>query len=129
MRVGRAVLSVAWAALLAGCAVMTEDGERLSLRSPQFRSYVERIFREQNKVADRFAFALEDATDAPAAVTAAEQSLQDACARLNELATARRDERRQSVHERLEAARSVPGCERTLRSSTATLDAWRKPKP
>ena len=129
MRGGRAGLSIAGVALLAGCVVMTGDGQRLPLRSPGFRSYVERVFREQNRVADRFAFALEDAADAPAAVTAAEQALQDACAKLNGLATARRDERRQSVREQLDAARSVPHCERTLRSSTAALDAWRRPSP
>jgi hypothetical protein len=128
VRWGRAGLAAAGAALIAGCAVVTADGERLALRSPAFRDYVEHVFREQNKVADRFAFALEDAANAPAAVTAAEQSLQDACAKLNGLATARRDERQQSVRERLDAARSVPQCEQTLRMSTATLDAWRKPQ-
>jgi len=111
--------------ILAGCAVLTADGERLRLTSPEFRAYVERVFREQNRVADQFAFALEDEHGAPAGVAAAEQSLQDACAALNELATARRDERHLSVRQRSAAARSVPMCERTLRASTATLDAWR----
>ena len=111
--------------ILAGCAVMTADGERLALTSPEFRSYVERVFREQNRVADQFAFALEDERGAPAAVAAAEQSLQDACAALNELATARRDERPLSLRQRSAAARSAPTCERTTRASVATLDAWR----
>ena len=111
--------------ILAGCAVLTADGERLALTSPEFRAYVERVFREQNKVADQFAFALEDERGAPAGVTAAEQSLLDACAALNELATARRDERHLSVRQRSGAARSVPMCERTMRASAATLDAWR----
>jgi hypothetical protein len=111
--------------ILAGCAVLTADGERLALTSPEFRAYVERVFREQNKVADQFAFALEGERDAPAGVTAAEQSLLDACAALNELATARRDERHLSMRQRSTAARSVPMCERTMRASVATLDAWR----
>ena len=110
---------------LAGCAVLTADGERLTLTSPAFRAYVERVFREQNRVADQFAFALEGERNAPAGVAAAEQSLLDACAALNELATARRDERHLSVRQRSTAARSAPMCERTLRASAATLDAWR----
>jgi hypothetical protein len=112
--------------ILAGCAVLTADGERLALTSPEFRAYVERVFREQNRVADQFAFALEDESGAPAGLTAAEQSLLDACAALNELATARRDERRLSLRQRSTAARSVPMCERTMRASTAALDAWRR---
>lgn len=111
--------------ILAGCAVLTGDGERLALTSPEFRAYVERVFREQNRVADQFAFALEDERGVPAGVTAAEQSLLDACAALNELATARRDERHLSLRQRSAAARSVPMCERTMRASVATLDAWR----
>jgi hypothetical protein len=112
--------------LLSGCAVLTADGERLGLTSPEFRAYVERVFREQNRLADELAFALEDERGAPADVAAAEQSLQDACAALNELATARRDERPLSLRQRSASARSVPMCERTMRASAATLDAWRK---
>src|SRR5262245_28665406 len=109
-----------------GCAVMTADGQRLALTSPEFRAYVERVFREQNRVADEFAFALEGESQAPADVAAAEQSLQDACAALNELATARRDERQLSLRQRSASARSVPMCERTMKTSARTLDAWRK---
>ncbi|MEO8465394.1 MAG: hypothetical protein ABI640_08625 [Gammaproteobacteria bacterium] len=123
-----AVLCVA-TTILAGCAVLTADGERLGLTSPEFRAYVERVFREQNRVADQFAFALEAVRDAPSAVTAAEQSLLDACAALNELATARRDERQLSLSQRSTAARSAPGCERTVRASVATLDAWQATRP
>jgi hypothetical protein len=113
------------ATILAGCAVLTADGSRLGLTSSEFRAYVERVFREQNRLSDRFAFSLEDTANAPAAVVAAEQSLLEACAQLNELATARRDERRLGLRERSKAARSVPNCERTMRTSAATLDAWR----
>ena len=112
-------------AILAGCAVLTADGQRLTLTSSEFRAYVERVFREQNRMADQFAFALEGVPDVPAGVTAAEQSLLDACAAVNELATARRDERSLSLRQRSTAARSVPMCERTMRASGATLDAWR----
>lgn len=121
----RTAASLVATAILAGCAVLTADGDRLSLTSPEFRAYVERVFREQNKVADRFAFALEDAANPPAEVAAAEQSLLTACSDLNQLATARRDERRLSLRQRSAAARSVPECERTMRASAAALDTWR----
>jgi hypothetical protein len=121
----RAATLFAATAIMTGCAVLTADGERLALTSPEFRAYVERVFREQNKVADQFAFALEGERGAPAGVMAAEQSLLEACAALNELATARRDERHLSLRQRSTAARSAPMCERTMRVSAATLDAWR----
>jgi hypothetical protein len=103
---------------LHGCAaVPTADGQRLSLASPEFRAYVERVFREQNRVAGALAFALEAAAGPAAELAAAEQALLEACAGVNELATARRDERRLGLRRRAAGARSVPACER------ATLDA------
>ena len=108
-----------------GCAVVTADGTRLALTSSEFRTYVERVFREQNRVADQFAFTIEGAQDVPASLVTAEQALQDACSALNELATARRDEQRLSLRQRSSAARSAPTCERTARESSAALDAWR----
>ena len=59
--------------LLAGCAsVTTADGTRLGLASPEFRAYVERVFREQNRLADAFAFALEAPGEENASLAAAE---------------------------------------------------------
>jgi hypothetical protein len=99
--------------VLHGCAaVPTADGQRLALTSPEFRAYVERVFREQNRVADALAFALEAAAAPTAELAAAEQSLLEACAGVNELATARRDERRLRLRRRAASARSVPACER-----------------
>jgi hypothetical protein len=113
-------------AVLAGCAaVSTLDGERLTLTSAEFRVYVERVFREQNRVADEIAFALEAADDAPDELAFAEQRLQDACAEVNELATARRDELRLGVRRNLSAARSVPECERTTRAVAELLPSAR----
>ena len=115
--------AVALLLILSGCAaVPTADGQRLSLRSAEFREYVERVFREQNRVADAVAFAL----DAPggeqdAQLAAAEQELLAACAGVNELATARRDERRLDMRDSLRAARSVPDCERATRAADARL--------
>ena len=57
----RAPLLAATLALQGCAAVSTAGGEELALRSPEFRAYVERVFREQNQVADELAFALEAA--------------------------------------------------------------------
>ena len=75
------------AALLAACAVTTADGTRLGLTSSEFRAYVERVFRDQNKVASDLEFALDDATASGGAVppelAAAEDALLKACAGVN----------------------------------------------
>ena len=106
---------------LPGCAaVPTADGERLRLGSAEFRDYVERVFREQNRVADAAAFALE-APGSNAELAAAEQDLLAACAGVNELATARRDERRLGMRDNVRAARSVADCESAARALAAQL--------
>jgi len=108
--------------LLGGCAaVSTADGERLSLTSEGFRAYVERVFREQNRVADELAFALEAPGAKPGELAAAEQRLLEACAGVNELATARRDDLRLGMRRSSSAARTVPQCEKTTRSVAGTL--------
>ena len=115
-------------AVLAGCAtVSTADGDRLALTSEEFRAYVERVFREQNRVADELAFALEAADGAREELAVAEQRLLDACAGVNELATARRDEVGLGVRRSLGAARSVPECEKTTQAVAATLAGQRAP--
>lgn len=109
---------------LVGCAsITTADGARLGLASPEFRAYVERVFREQNRVADALAFAIEAPGARSSSLAAAEATLLDACARVNELATARRDERRLKITAQVRAARSVPDCERALRSAVVALDS------
>jgi hypothetical protein len=112
-------------AVVAGCVgVRTTDGERLALTSPAFRAYVERVFREQNRLADELAFAIE-AGSAVASATAAEQLLLEACAGVNELATARRDGTRLGVERSADAARSVPQCEAASRAAEAALAGMR----
>jgi hypothetical protein len=101
--------------------VPTADGQRLSLRSDEFRDYVERVFREQNRVADAVAFALEAPGESDAQLAAAEQELLTACTGVNELATARRDQQRLGMRASLRAARSVPDCERATRAADARL--------
>jgi hypothetical protein len=107
---------------VAGCAaVPTADGQRLRLGSSEFRDYVERVFREQNRVADAAAFALEAPGSQDAGLAAAEQGLLAACAGVNELATARRDQRRLGIRNSARAARTVPDCERAARAVDAML--------
>jgi len=108
--------------ILLGCAaVPTADGERLSLRSAEFSEYVERVFREQNRVADAVAFALEAPGAQESELAASEQELLAACAGVNELATARRDQQRLGMRSSVRAARSVPECERATRAVDARL--------
>lgn len=111
---------------LAGCAaVSTADGERLPLASDEFRAYVERVFREQNRVADELAFALEAPGPERTELGAAERDLLEACAGVNELATARRDQRRLGMRRSSSAARTVPQCEAMTRTAAAWLAADR----
>jgi outer membrane murein-binding lipoprotein Lpp len=121
MRLARCTASCVLA-LLAGCAsISTADGDRLALQSEEFRAYVERVFREQNRVADELAFALEAPGPARGELAVAEQRLLEACAAVNELATARRDELRLGLRRSLSAARTVPRCEQTTRSVAEVL--------
>jgi hypothetical protein len=121
MMLTRAVASCALL-LLAGCAsVATADGQRLRLASSEFSEYVERVFREQNGVANDAAFALEAPGAERAELAAAEQRLLEACAGVNELATARRDQRRLNLRDSLSAARTVPDCEVATRDLAAEL--------
>lgn len=124
----RSVCLASWLALLAvaGCAAIeTVDGEHLALTSPEFRAYVERVFREQNRVATEVAFALEAPGAEQGLLTAGEQRLLEACAGVNELATARRDEQQLGARRSLEAARTVPACEETTRAIAALLTGER----
>ncbi len=115
------IASLATLLLLQGCAaVSTADGERLKLASPEFRAYVEQVFREQNRVADAVAFALEERSP-NGELDAAEQQLLAACAGVNELATARRDGAELGIRGGLSAARTVPECERATRRAESEL--------
>jgi hypothetical protein len=108
--------------LCSGCAtVSTADGERLRLTSADFREYVERVFREQNRVADELAFALEAPGAEASELGRAEQRLLEACAGVNELATARRDERRVGMRRSMASARTVPACEQASREAARVI--------
>ena len=118
----RAAALAVISAFLAGCAVVTTaDGTRLALGSDDFRAYVERVFREQNRVADELAFALERSSAAGDELAAAENELITACAGLNELATSRRDGEPLGVRRGAAAARRAPDCERATTAAEAAL--------
>lgn len=116
--------STAALTLLAGCAtVETVDGEELRMTSAEYRAYVERVFRAQNRVASDLAFALEEAPDEPAelAILAAEARLLEECASLNEIATRRRDDERAGLRRGAAAGRAAPRCEDATRDAEAVL--------
>ena len=121
----RAAALAAVSATLFGCAaVTTADGTRLVFGSDDFRAYVERVFRDQNRVADELAFALERASAADQVeLGVAEDELIAACAGLNEIATSRRDDQDLGVRRSAEAARRAPDCERaTIAAQSALAD-------
>lgn len=127
MRPSRSAQSFALV-LLSGCAaVATTDGQRLSLTSEEFRAYVERVFREQNRVADALAFALEAPGAERTELATVEQRLLEACAGVNELATARRDDARLGMRRSLSAAKTVPLCDESTRAAAAALSKARAP--
>lgn len=119
-------LLLALLVVLGGCTTVTSlDGRSMRMRSDEFRTYVESVFRRQNEVATELAFALE-ATDFGSAqyveLESAESALLDACAWLNETAA-----RRQSgqATQRLRAARearNTPACERAAAATEQLLD-------
>ena len=125
MRAFRTLALAAVAALPVACAVTTADGTRLGLTSSEFRAYVERVFRDQNKVASDLEFALDDATasggSAPPELAAAEDALLEACSGVNELATSRRDQADLGVRKSASAARRAPDCERATRAAQTAL--------
>lgn len=118
-------LLLAAALLSAGCAVTTVGGERLRVGSDAFESYVERVFREQNRLATELAFALE-AEGLPAgrgrALDSAERELLEACSELNALAAARRDGESLGPLAAARAARSAPECEQAARAAERVLE-------
>lgn len=122
MVVSRVALLLAAVLVCHGCAtVTTTDGQRLALASTEFASYVERVFREQNRIADALAFALEGEPAGHADLMEAEQSLLTACAGVNELATARRDGEGLGLKRSAANARSVPTCERAAQVAARLL--------
>jgi hypothetical protein len=100
---------------LGGCAVTAVDGSRMGLKSDEFATYVEKVFRQQNEVASALALELESedpGSERYAELDAAELALLDACVDINELAAAQRDDEPLRGFKALARARQTPECER-----------------
>jgi hypothetical protein len=122
------VVSVLAAACVAGCGtVTTAGGDSLNVGSEDFRAYVERVFREQNRVATELAFVLFDDPGLDAAeaarLEAADERLLEACAELNELAARRRDGQPLGPARGARAARRAPACEAAALAARAALES------
>lgn len=120
----RGLLVLVPAVLATACAVTTADGERLAVGSDEFGDYVERVFREQNRVATELTFELEREDLSAARIDAletAERALLDSCAELNALAAARRDDEALGRLAAARAARTAPECERAARAAVELL--------
>ena len=112
--------------LLAGCAttITTMDGRTLRLNSLEFRDYFERVFREQNQVATTLAFAQDEASRIRyETLLQLEDALLEACADVNALAAARRDNRALGLRLQARMATTAPSCEATTRRTREALDA------
>lgn len=107
---------------LSGCAgsLITGDGEQLRIGSAAFAEYAEQVFRDQNEVLDRLAFAL-DGHPENAALIAAEDQVLAACQGLNEIAV--RQQRGEGIRPLRDArtARAVPVCEEAAAAAAELL--------
>ncbi len=100
------------------------DGRALALNSAEFQDYVERVFREQNQAAIALAFAQDEASGIRyETLLQLEDALLDACADLNVLATARRDNRALGLRLQARMATMAPSCEAATRQTEEALDA------
>ncbi len=100
------------------------DGRTLTLNSPELRDYVERVFREQNQAATALAFAQDEASgNRYETLLQLEDALLEACADLNELAAARRDNRALGLRRQARMATTAPSCESTTRRTEEALGA------
>ena len=128
----RALFLASISVLGTGCvSVTTQDGERLTAPSSEFRAYIEAVFREQNRVATDLAFALESVSGGAAQdeIELAEGELIAACASLNEIATERRAGRELSRQRQIDAARRAPHRDMAARAAAVTLASARRESP
>ncbi len=99
------------------------DGRTLALNSTEFREYVERVFREQNQAATALAFAQDEASGTRyETLLALEDALLEACADLNALAAARRDDRALGLRRQARMAATAPGCESSTSRTEERLE-------
>jgi hypothetical protein len=102
---------------------VTGGGERLRSTSAEFRAYAEQVFRTHNDVTTSMAYAIDDLEGAADAdrrregLIDADDRMMRACSGLNEIASARRDNRTVSLKKRAAAAKRVPDCELASRDA------------
>lgn len=105
--------TLAAALAFTGCArieVHYPDGRTASMSKAEFKAYVREVFRRQNHATDRLIARL-DGGSGDAALEAAEDAMQAACAPLIDLVQAKVDRRRLPLAEKLEMPHVAPACE------------------
>jgi hypothetical protein len=103
---------------------MSQDGQRMQLKSDAYAEYVERVFQFQSDVSTELAFVLADEDQDSLRFIQLEDAELDvltACRGLNELASARRNGSHPGGFAALKQARQVPDCERAADAAAAAL--------
>ena len=120
---------VAGILVLAACApyITAANGERMRANSQEFRDYARQVFEMHNDAVTRIAYALDDLESDPDqidrynGIVDADDRMMDACAELNKLAIARRDDKQLGMSELAGVASSVPDCERATAQATRLI--------
>ncbi len=115
--------------VLSGCApyITAANGDRMRANSPEFRDYARQVFERHNEAVTTIAYALDDLESDPDqidrynGIVDADDRMMDACAELNKLAIARRDDKQLGMSELAGVASSVPDCERATAQATRLI--------
>jgi hypothetical protein len=109
---------------LAGCAVTSQDGQRMGIRSDPYAAYVRDVYRQQSEVSDTLIIALDEADPDSARyaeLDAADLAVLTACRGINELASAEQSGDSPRGLAALKRARQVPECERAVQDAVVVL--------
>jgi hypothetical protein len=114
---------------LAGCApyITAANGDRMRANSQEFRDYARQVFEMHNEAVTKIAYALDDVEFDPDqidrynSIVDADDRMMDACAELNKLAIARRDDKQLGLSELARVASSIPDCERATAQATQLI--------
>ncbi len=120
---------VAGLLVLASCApdITAANGDRMRANSPEFRDYARQVFEMHNEAVTKIAYALDDLEFDPDqidrynGIVDADDRMMDACAELNKLAIARRDDKQLGLSELARVASSIPDCERATAQATQLI--------
>ena len=117
-------------ALVSGCASVQlhyPDGHTASMTKPEFKAYVERVFRYQNQIGDELIRADELLDDgqilADARLPRGEEAMEQACRPLIALVNAKVEHQAMKLADQLEMPRAAPACERAAQEVDALLRA------